>query len=147
MPPAPRAAPPAAPLSAPVTAGLPWILFKIRSTGIAFLLTRDDVVDQQRALGAKCFVHRGTSGFGQDEKEKVEPAAEKEAAGSKKPDPKPQPKKEEAKKEVIAVVGADIITVTRERIRNGTILIEDGKITGLGTSVEIPLIVGENIND
>ncbi|MCR9292753.1 MAG: amidohydrolase family protein [bacterium] len=38
----------------------------------------------------------------------------------------------------LAIVGGDIITVTRGTIRGGTILIEDGKITGLGNQVEIP---------
>jgi hypothetical protein len=47
-------------------------------------------------------------------------------------------KTEKPKKEIVAVVGGDIITVTRERIRKGTILIEDGKIIGLGQSLDIP---------
>lgn len=47
-------------------------------------------------------------------------------------------KSEKPKKEVIAIVGGDIITVTRERIRKGTILIEDGKIVGLGHNLTIP---------
>lgn len=42
------------------------------------------------------------------------------------------------KSKVIAIVGGDIITVTRETIRGGTILIEDGKISALGTDLEIP---------
>jgi imidazolonepropionase-like amidohydrolase len=42
------------------------------------------------------------------------------------------------KKEIVAIVGGDVITVTRERIRKGTILIEDGKIVGLGQDVTIP---------
>lgn len=41
-------------------------------------------------------------------------------------------------KEILAVVGGDIITVTRETIRGGTILIEDGKITAVGQNIEIP---------
>jgi hypothetical protein len=44
----------------------------------------------------------------------------------------PKPKK------VLAVVGGDIITVTKERIRKGTILIEDGKIVQVGQNVEVP---------
>ncbi len=48
-------------------------------------------------------------------------------------------KPENAKpKQTLAVVGGDIITVTRETIRGGTIVIEDGKITALGTQIEIP---------
>jgi hypothetical protein len=42
------------------------------------------------------------------------------------------------KKQMVAITGGDIITVTRERIRKGTILIEEGKIVGLGQNVEIP---------
>ncbi len=38
----------------------------------------------------------------------------------------------------MAISGGDIITVTRERIRKGTIIIEDGKIVGLGQNLEIP---------
>jgi len=41
-------------------------------------------------------------------------------------------------KEVLAIVGGDIITVTRERIRGGTILIEDGKIVAVGQNVKLP---------
>ncbi|MEZ6135207.1 MAG: amidohydrolase family protein [Pirellulaceae bacterium] len=40
--------------------------------------------------------------------------------------------------EIVAVTGGDIITVTRETIRGGTILIEDGKIVAIGQSVDIP---------
>ncbi|HBE68998.1 MAG TPA: hypothetical protein DDW52_12690 [Planctomycetaceae bacterium] len=39
---------------------------------------------------------------------------------------------------VLAIVGGDVITVTRETIRGGTILIEDGKITALGNDIEVP---------
>ncbi len=42
------------------------------------------------------------------------------------------------KKERLALVGADIITVTRETVRGGTILIEDGKIKALGQNLELP---------
>lgn len=64
----------------------------------------------------------------------------KEGADSAKPATAPEavPKVEKPKKEVVAIVGGDIITVTRERIRKGTILVEDGKIVGLGQNVEIP---------
>lgn len=46
--------------------------------------------------------------------------------------------KSDAKSDILALVGGDIITVTRETIRGGTILIEDGKITGLGNDIKIP---------
>ena len=54
------------------------------------------------------------------------PADEKTPA-AKKPD----------KNKVIAIVGADIYTVTREVIRAGTVLIQDGKILRVGQ--DIPL--------
>jgi imidazolonepropionase-like amidohydrolase len=38
----------------------------------------------------------------------------------------------------IALVGADVYTVTRGVIRNGTVLIQDGKILRVGQDVEIP---------
>lgn len=41
-------------------------------------------------------------------------------------------------KEIVAIVGGDIITVTRGTIRKGTILIEDGKITSVANDVDIP---------
>ena len=47
-------------------------------------------------------------------------------------------KQAKPKKEIVAISGGDIITVTRERIRKGTIIIEDGKIVGLGQNLEIP---------
>jgi len=45
------------------------------------------------------------------------------------------PKKE---KELLAIVGGDIFTVTGETIRRGTILIEDGKIKALGRNIDVP---------
>ena len=48
------------------------------------------------------------------------------------------PTKKPIAKEVLAIVGGDIITVTRERIRGGTILIEDGKIVAVGQDVKVP---------
>ncbi len=41
-------------------------------------------------------------------------------------------------KKVIAIVGGDIHTVSREVIRSGTILIEDGKISAVGARVKVP---------
>ena len=64
----------------------------------------------------------------------------KEGTDSVKPATPPDTaaKPEKPKKEIVAITGGDIITVTRERIRKGTILIENGKIIGLGQNVEIP---------
>jgi imidazolonepropionase-like amidohydrolase len=46
--------------------------------------------------------------------------------------------KKEEKKPVTAIVGGDIVTVTSGTIRNGTVLIQDGKILKLGRDVEVP---------
>ncbi len=61
-----------------------------------------------------------------------EPAKQPQEKANKEPAEDAKPKK------VLAVVGGDIITVTREMIRGGTLIIEDGKIAALGTQVEIP---------
>lgn len=50
----------------------------------------------------------------------------------------PEAKSEQATKKITAIFGADIITVTREKIRNGVILLENGKITQVGQGIEIP---------
>ncbi|GAB5404115.1 MAG: amidohydrolase [Aureliella sp.] len=74
----------------------------------------------------------------------IVPTATAQRPSGTRPSAKPQPKKadtekvEPKSKKVVAVVGGDIITVTRETIRGGTILIEDGKITAVGTRVDIP---------
>lgn len=54
-------------------------------------------------------------------------------------------KKDDSKKDesedddsLVAIVGADIHTVTREVIRAGTVLIEDGKIKAVGQRVDVP---------
>src|SRR5262249_5967276 len=68
------------------------------------------------------------------------------AQDNKKTDGKPaEAKKADAKAvEVkkksppVAVVGADIYTITKGVIRNGAVLIQDGKITRVGQDVEIP---------
>ena len=52
--------------------------------------------------------------------------------------PEKSSKPAEKKTKVVAIVGADIITVTRETIRGGTLLVEDGKIKAMGTAVEVP---------
>lgn len=41
-------------------------------------------------------------------------------------------------KQVTAIVGGDIYTVTKEVIRRGTVLVQDGKILKLGQDVDIP---------
>jgi imidazolonepropionase-like amidohydrolase len=46
---------------------------------------------------------------------------------------------------ITACVGADVHTVTREVIRRGTILVQDGKILRLGQDIEIP--EGANVVD
>lgn len=46
--------------------------------------------------------------------------------------------KSEDKTEVMAIVGGDIHTVTGPVVRQGTILVKDGKIAEIGQSVEIP---------
>ncbi|HMP78860.1 MAG TPA: amidohydrolase family protein [Pirellulaceae bacterium] len=51
---------------------------------------------------------------------------------------KPVDAKATTKKPVTAIVGADIHTVTRGVIRNGTILIRDGKIAEVGQRLDIP---------
>jgi imidazolonepropionase-like amidohydrolase len=74
------------------------------------------------------------------------PDGEQPRSGSAQENPKPEtPQKTEEKpatpkvaKKVLAVVGGDIITVTKERIRKGTVLVEDGKIVQVGQNVEIP---------
>lgn len=57
-----------------------------------------------------------------------------------KPAAEKSPAKEEEKKEkpVTAIVGGDIHTVSREVVRGGTILIQDGKITAVGQGIEVP---------
>jgi imidazolonepropionase-like amidohydrolase len=49
-----------------------------------------------------------------------------------------QDKKPAAKSPPIAIVGADIYTITKGIIKNGTILIQDGKILRVGTDIPIP---------
>jgi imidazolonepropionase-like amidohydrolase len=43
-----------------------------------------------------------------------------------------------AAEKVTAIQGGDLYTITDGIIKNGTILIEDGKISGIGQSIEIP---------
>ena len=58
------------------------------------------------------------------------PKKAKEKQGRERKKPKPEP--------VLAIVGADIETVTRGTIRRGTILIRDGKIEEVGQGVDVP---------
>jgi imidazolonepropionase-like amidohydrolase len=46
--------------------------------------------------------------------------------------------KDKNKSKVVAVVGGDVYTVTREVIRNGTVLVKDGKIVAVGQDVKVP---------
>lgn len=104
-------------------------------------LTRNAVWGQLTVMALACSL---AYGYGQ-------PAswADGKTADTKKPAPKEDSSdKREIKNgdedadedapDVLAIVGGDIITVTRETIRGGTILIEDGKITALGNNIEIP---------
>jgi len=61
------------------------------------------------------------------------------------PEDKPEEKTPEEKvpqesesKDVVALVGGDILTVTQGTIRRGTVLIENGKILKVGQNIEIP---------
>jgi hypothetical protein len=58
------------------------------------------------------------------------------AQDAKKLDPKDA--KDAKKSPPIAFVGADIYTVTKGIIRNGTVVVENGKITHVGQDIEIP---------
>ncbi len=62
------------------------------------------------------------------------PAAAKDEAKPKKS----ETAKEEPKGPITALVGATIHPVTQSVIRNGTVLIQDGKILNVGKNVEIP---------
>ncbi|MEM7557606.1 MAG: amidohydrolase family protein [Planctomycetota bacterium] len=77
------------------------------------------------------------------QQDKPQPPSKGSESGEKKPgdkpaEKKPEPAKEEAKKEIIAITGGNIITVTQGRVRGGTILVEDGKITAVGNDIEVP---------
>lgn len=77
----------------------------------------------------------GLSALGQDAKKSDTPKeAPKEAPiEAKKPAPPKDPKKQ-----ITAIVGADIYTVTRGVIRGGTVLMQDGKILKVGQDISIP---------
>jgi imidazolonepropionase-like amidohydrolase len=48
------------------------------------------------------------------------------------------PDKKEEKSKVVAIVGGDVYTITREVIRSGTVLVKDGKILRVGQDLAIP---------
>ena len=75
-----------------------------------------------------------------DIREMLKKRMEARAAAAKKAEEpkKDEPKKDEKPKEITAVVGADIYTVTNEVIRRGTILIQDGKIKDVGQNLTVP---------
>lgn len=64
------------------------------------------------------------------EPEKKPDAPAKEAKAKEAPKPPPAPP--------IAIVGADVYTVTRGVLRNATVLVKDGKIAAVGQDVAIP---------
>jgi imidazolonepropionase-like amidohydrolase len=53
-------------------------------------------------------------------------------------DKKPEAAKKDDKGKVVAIVGGDIYTITREVIRGGTVLVKDGKITAVGQNIGVP---------
>ena len=91
----------------------------------------------KQVIASACIVSLlAATSFAQEKKPAEKPASQKpevKKEEEKKPEAKPEPKKE-----MLAIVGGNIITVTKGRIRGGTILIEDGKIKAIGNDVEIP---------
>jgi imidazolonepropionase-like amidohydrolase len=78
----------------------------------------------------------GLAAFGQDAKKDDAPKEEKKADAPKEAKKADAPK--EVKKPITAIVGADVYTVTKGVIRNGVVLIQDGKILKVGQDVVIP---------
>ena len=72
----------------------------------------------------------------------AETKKEEKPAPAKKAEPQDDETKEkdaeEDKEKVLVIRGGDIQTVTNGMIREGTIVIRDGKIEGMGTDVEVP---------
>lgn len=64
-------------------------------------------------------------------------AAPDDQGKGKAAEKKPAAKKDD-KNKVVAIVGADVYTVTREVIRAGTVLVQDGKILRVGQDIPIP---------
>ena len=56
----------------------------------------------------------------------------------KKESDKKSEKKTDSASEILAIVGGDILPVTGPMIRQGTILVEDGKIKEIGQEIEVP---------
>lgn len=69
--------------------------------------------------------------------ESKKPAQKKEDSKDKEDSKKDDAKTKKAS-EILAITGADIHTVTNGIVRQGTILIEDGKIKDIGINVEVP---------
>ncbi len=65
-------------------------------------------------------------------------AQDTKKADAPKEEKKSEPAKEVKKPVVVAIVGADIYTVTRGVVRGGTVLIRDGKIAQVGQDVVVP---------
>lgn len=63
-----------------------------------------------------------------------EPAPKAEAT----PPAEPKVEPAAASEKVLAIVGADVVTVTRGTVRRGTVLIRDGKIVEIGQNLEVP---------
>lgn len=89
------------------------------------------------ALSASVFFGVTANALAQESKTKSPTKGEKEESKEKSDKSKSNKEKEVGPK-VIAIVGGDIVTVTREKIRRGTILVSEGKITALGNDIEIP---------
>lgn len=66
------------------------------------------------------------------------PAADDEKDKAKAASPAAEKKAAPAKSSVVAIVGGDVYTVTREVIRNGTVLVQDGKILRVGQDLAVP---------
>ena len=78
----------------------------------------------------------GMIAFAQDAGKTDSPKGEKKAEAPKEAKKAEPPK--EVKKPVTAIVGADVYTITKGVIRNGIILIQDGKILKVGQDIAIP---------
>jgi imidazolonepropionase-like amidohydrolase len=85
------------------------------------------------ALSVSLILHLLGAGNALGQTQPAETESSDQAASAEKPE------KETAKKpKLLAIQGGDIYTVTRGVIRNGTILVEDGKIKEVGQNVKIP---------
>lgn len=77
------------------------------------------------------------AGLGQDAdaKKNTDKASEKDESDSEE---SPQPTEKKKPSPITAIVGGDIHTVTGSFIRQGTILVQDGKILEVGQTVKVP---------